>query len=160
MSFDQTAERTVVEAEMLDTCLITRDHERETDDVLNETTLELEPGGTGYDPLTVYDEVVAYAYEDATTIYAGKCSVALYSGIGSEDRNEGEREDTRQMWRSSVPISAALPKYGDTFKVTAVRVDGDPLLLDKEFTIVRVGGHTQGVRRPLVLQDALGETVR
>lgn len=143
MTFDQTAEREAVEAEMLDTCLITRDPEQETDDVLNEDTLDLEP-----------------AVGDRTTVYEGKCSVAHYTGVGSENRNEGGREDMRQMWRASVPIGTPLPKYGDHFEVTAIRAEGDPLLLEKDFTIVRVGGHTQGVRRPLVLQDALGETVR
>ena len=141
MSFDQTAEREAVEAEMKDTCLITRDPEQETDDVLNEGSLILEPVPT-----------------DRTTIYSGKCSVSGY--VRDENRDEGQREDTRQLWHSSVPISASLPKYGDHFKVTAVREGGDPLLVNKEFTVIRVVGHTQGVRRPLVLQDALGETVR
>jgi hypothetical protein len=133
-AFDQSAERATVEARMLDTCRLTRDAQGVGDDTLNATTLELVP------PVP-------------TTIYEGPFSIAAYSGVGDENRTEGQREDTRQLWRGSLPITAGPPLYGDTLEVLSIHADGDTSLVGRRFTVVRIGAHTIGVRRTLVLQD-------
>lgn len=138
-AFDQSAERTTVEARMLDTCRITRDTGGIDADTLNPTTLELVPSAV-------------------TTIYEGACSIAPY--VRDENRTEGDREDTRQLWRGSIPITAGPPLYGDTLEVLSIHDDGDSSLVGRRFTVVRIGAHTLGVRRTLVLQDEKGVTVQ
>lgn len=157
--FDQTAERAAVESRMLDTCRITRDPEGVQDDILDPVTLELVPPGTTYTPTTPYDPRAVYSAEDESIVYEGKCSIAAYGGVGNENRTEGDRENTRQLWRAHVPITVA-PLYGDTLEVLGVHAGGDGSLLERRFTVVRIGAHTLGVRRPLVLQDEKAVTVQ
>lgn len=140
-AFDQSAERATVEARMLDTCRLTRDTEGVADDVLDATTLELVP-----------------PVPDSTTIYEGACSIAPY--VRDENRTEGQREDTRQLWRGRLPITAGPPLYGDRLEVLSVHDDGDSSLVGRRFTVVRIGAHTLGVSRTLVLQDEKGVTVQ
>lgn len=136
--FDQSAERATVEARMLDTCRITRDTGGIDADTLDPVTLELVPSAVA-------------------PVYEGTCSIAPY--VRDENRTEGDREDTRQLWHGSVPITAGPPLYADTLEVLSVHADGDSSLVGRRFTVVRIGAHTIGVRRTLVLQDEKGVTV-
>lgn len=151
-AFDQSAERATVEARMLDTCRLTRDAEGVADDVLDPVTLELVPPSP-----------------DSTTIYGpspdgidvggmgGMCSISPY--VRDENRTEGQREDTRQLWRGRLPITAGPPLYGDRLELLGVHDDGDASLVGRSFIVVRIGAHTLGVSRTLVLQDEKGVTV-
>lgn len=139
MTFDQTAERAVVEAEMLDTCVVTRDASGVDDDTLDPVTLNLTPVGV-------------------TTIYTGKCSISPMSG--SVARREGERQDTRQEWNHRMPLSAPLPQYGDVVQITAVHTNGDPALVNRRFVVQRVNAHTLGVSRRSVVHDEKAVTVQ
>jgi hypothetical protein len=143
MTFDQTAERTAVEDRLLDSCLITRDTEGDQDDVLDPVTLNL-----------------TRLANDAVTVYSGPCSVAPYTQSRGQNRNEGQREETRQVWRVRLPLSASEPKYGDLVTITAVHENGDQALVDKRLTIIGGHAHTLGVSRVLVCQDEKGETVQ
>lgn len=139
MTFDQTAERALIESRMLDTCVITRDSSGVDDDTLDPVTLNLTPAG-------------------ATTVYSGPCSVSPASG--SVARREGERQDTRQEWNHRIPLSAPLPLYGDVVEITAVHTDGDPALVGRRFVVQRVNAHTLGVSRRSVLHDEKAVTVQ
>lgn len=149
-AFDQSAERAAVEARMLDTCRITRDTGGIDADTLDPVTLELVPSAV----MTVYgpspEGIDVGGLE-------GKCSISQY--VRDENRAEGDREDTRQLWHGSVPITAGPPLYADTLEVLSVHADGDSSLVGRRFTVVRIGAHTIGVRRTLVLQDEKGVTV-
>ncbi len=141
MTFDQTADRAAVEAEMLDSVIIERDAQGIGEDVLNQTTLELVP-----------------PTPDASTVYAGPCT--LSPATSNTARTEGQRQDTRQEWNCRIPLAAPLPQYGDRATITAVHTGGDATLVGARFMVNRVYSHTIGVSRRLTLQDEKAVTVR
>lgn len=147
-TFDQSADRATVEADMLDTCIITRDPERETDDVLNPTTLELEPASG--------DRIIVYADPDDQTKGA-PCRFSAYN-VANADRTEGARRETRQQWKARIPVAADPPLYGDRFVLTSSSSEGNESLVGRYFRVERIGAHTQAVSRWFVLEDEKGAT--
>lgn len=95
-----TAARATIESTMVDTCAVTRDAERETDDVLDETTLALNP-----------------AVGEPATIYEGACS--LSPRLDQRTVDVGGRQVTVRRSQVRLPSTTPEIRVGDKFTLTA-----------------------------------------
>lgn len=133
---DLTIARAAMAAELVDACVITTDREAETDDTLDDDTLELSgPGG------------------DATTVYEGPCMIGP---VLSEQLVEvGERRITRRRYRARLPHTAPVSAVGSQLTVTAAANDAELVGVQMLVTDVTVRTHT--ISRHVYLQHDQGE---
>jgi hypothetical protein len=136
VSVDLTGPRATLEARLVDACAITRDAEREGDDVLDPDTL-----------------VLARPSGDTTTIYEGPCLIGPI--LTEQVVVVGAREITRRRYRARLPHTAPAPQVGDVLTVTAAEYD--PELVDASMVVTDVPLRTYQVSRVIFLAQDLGE---
>lgn len=120
-----------IEAQMVDTCLITRDALGVEDAVLDRDTGELT------DP------------SDVETIYSGKC---ILKEIITKDIlfEQGGQYQERDMMKALLPVSAEGIALGDIFTLTATAYNDD--MLDLELRVFKVEGGTHRVYTALFVE--------
>lgn len=133
MTLDLVGPRQVAESTLTATCTITRDVEGHGDDTLDPTTLAL----VSPDP-------------DATTVYAGACSVRPVSRL--QPTEEGGADVYSHVYRVLLPVTAE-PAIGDLVSVRAVGDDGDPSLVGRTLVITEVAFSSRAVLRRAVALD-------
>jgi hypothetical protein len=144
MPVDLTYGRRVLEAEMTDTCRITRDPQQEDDDTFNRVTGEYAPP-VG-DVTTVYDAASVGSGGRALT---GRCMVTLADRVpGGAD--VGGDPVSLSAAKALLPWDAPLPAVGDLLEMVTSR--RDPALVGQQFTVEEVEQSTFMVGRQLRLQ--------
>lgn len=141
---DLSVARVVVEALMDDTCVITRDEEKFSDDVLDPVTGRLTPPTP--DTITVYDSSTTGAEGRAL---GGRCKVSPQNTQPSE-RLEGGAEVNARMYNGSIPWDAPMPKIGDLLLIASSY--RDPQLVGKTFKVQSVEVSTFLVSRRMQLE--------
>lgn len=124
--------RADAEANMVDTCIITR----------------AIPGNGEWNPETgQYDPL------PPTTIYTGKCRIQIASVMGdASEFTAGEREGATQGSVVQLPVLASTEvAVNDVVKVT--ECVNDPSLVDREFTIAGRHGKSQATARRLRMEE-------
>jgi hypothetical protein len=86
-------------------------------------------------------------YGADTLVYTGSCSVSM----AVSDRRVIEGADPRVLgeWVVRIPVVVTDVRSGDTVKVVSVKAGGDPGLVDRVFTVRRVGARSSAILRRL-----------
>ncbi len=129
---DLSSARAAVEALMDDTCLITRDVEQFSDDVLDPVTGVLVPPAP-----------------DTINIYSGRCKVSP-EGVQPSERREGGVDVYARTYRGAIPWGSPMPQVGDLMSITSSY--RDPELVGKVFRVKSVAVSTFLVSRRLELE--------